>query len=182
MLLQISRCVFWPRKCCIGVWCTWAWEGCSVCGFWMKCLLLSTVEDVVTFNSVLMIFWTLVCSFLTKDCEGLQLNQVTLAGLPAFPVHGWSSVAGHLHTVFILCVLSEGMTSYLFSSCNFYCCEDFFVCLFLTICVLFWLVLGWHILLHNFTFYLFLLIFKEGTYRQKCWLGCSYLLSTNLAI
>lgn len=107
------------------------------------------------------------CSFLTKDCEGLQLNQVTLAGLSAFPVHGWSSVADHLHTVFILCVLSEGMTSYLFSSCNFYCCEDCFVCLFLTICVLFWLVLGWHILLHNFTFYLFLLIFRESTYRQK---------------
>lgn len=108
------------------------------------------------------------CSFLTKDCEGLQLNPVTIAGLSAFPVHGWSSVAGHIHTVFILCVLSVGITSYLFSSCNFYCCEVFiFFILFFTIGVLFWLVLGWHILLHNFTFYLFLLIFKEGTYRQK---------------
>lgn len=56
MRLQISRCVLWPRKCCIGVWCMWAWEGCSVCGFWIKCLLLSTIDDVVKFNSVLMIF------------------------------------------------------------------------------------------------------------------------------
>lgn len=100
-------------------------------------------------------------SFLTKDCEGLQLNQVTLAGLSAFPVHGWSSVADHLQQRVWRHTFSQAVTSTAVKTVLL------FVCLFLTICVLFWLVLGWHILLHNFTFYLFLLIFKESTYRQK---------------